>query len=56
MKTVLAPGAPWYNTAKPKVVATKPKKEKVSKRRRTRPSQIDDNFRNWLIKQGFIND
>jgi hypothetical protein len=49
VKTVLAPGVPWYNTAKPK-------KEKVPKRRRARPSQIDDNFRNWLIKQGFIND
>ena len=49
MKTVLAPGAPWYKIAKPK-------KEKVPKRRRAKPRQIDENFRNWLIKQGFIND
>ena len=48
MKTVLAKGAPWYETAKPK-------KEEV-KRKRARPPQIDANFKKWLIKEGYVND
>lgn len=37
MKTVLAPGAPWYG-----------------KRKRAKPPQIDENFRKWLEKEGFV--
>jgi len=47
-KTVLAKGAPWYETAKPK--------EAEIKKKRTRPPQIDENFRKWLIKEGYVND
>jgi hypothetical protein len=39
MKTVLAPGAPWYKN--------EPKK-------RAKPPQIDENFRKWLQKEGFV--
>jgi len=47
-KTVLAKGAPWYETAKPK--------EAEVKKKRTRPPQIDENFKKWLIKEGYVND
>ena len=47
MKTVLAPGAPWYEIAKFKG-------KKVVKKKRTKPPRIDDNFKTWLLKEGFV--
>lgn len=47
-KTVLAKGAPWYDTPKPK--------EEAIKRKRAKPPQIDENFKKWLIKEGYVND
>jgi hypothetical protein len=47
MKTVLAPNAPWP-AAKPA-----PVKRPVAKRiTRAKPSKVDDNFGEWLKRQG----
>ena len=40
MKTTLAPGAPWYEVAKVK-------DKTVVKKKRTKPPQIDENFKTF---------
>jgi hypothetical protein len=47
MKTVLAPNAPWP-VAKPAPVATKKPR---GKRAKSKPSQVDANFADWLKRQ-----
>lgn len=53
MKTVLAPGAPWYTKTELKTGVIK-----IDKRmKRTTPSEVQTNFEKWLsnldqVKQG----